>query len=120
MKTAEAAYAGLLHAAQPVPLWPSLNADGVEDSLTNTPLAARALVEVADFASRLCAIELLVAARAVELRAIAARLGPPMQDAFEAVRALSAPLEADRPLGTDIERVATAARSGAFHRGGVA
>ncbi len=107
MKVAEALVAEIAHLAQPVAIWPSLNADGVEDSLTNAPLAAKNLWKLLAAARRLVAIELIVACQAAELRDLAA-LPPALEALHGQVRALVPPLEADRPLGSEIERLAEA------------
>lgn len=105
MKTAEALVAEIAHAAQPPAIWPSLNAMGVEDTLSTGPVAARALGEVAEHVARLTALELIVAAQAVDMRECAGALGPAMADCHARVRALSRPLEEDRPLTDDLKRV---------------
>jgi histidine ammonia-lyase len=64
-------------------------------------------------AERIVAIELLAAAQGLEfLRPL--RPGRGVARAWEAVRALAAPLDGDRPLTPDIERVAAAVRAGRF------
>jgi histidine ammonia-lyase len=80
----------------------------VEDTLSTGPVAARALGEVAEHAARLAALELIVAAQAVDLRGCAQALGPVMADCHARVRALSPPLEEDRPLSDDLDRVTQA------------
>jgi len=61
----------------------------------------------------LVAIESIVAAQAVDLRGVApASLGRGARDLYEAVRAVVAVLDEDRPLGPDIERVAATLRAG--------
>ncbi len=114
MKTAEAIVSDVVHAAQPVAIWPSINADGVEDSMTATPTAARALLNAVDRMRYLAAIELLVAAQAVDLRGVAGDLGGPMQRLYGFVRDVSAPIHADRPLGRDIETLAERVGDGAL------
>jgi histidine ammonia-lyase len=114
LKTAEALAAELAHEAQPVAVWPSLNANGVEDCLSSAPVAVRALGRIADLSSRLTAIELMVAARAVEQRAVGHYLGPVMAKIFKAVRERSGAAIDDRPLGADVEALAGQIRTGAF------
>ena len=70
MKIAEALYAEIQHLAFPAPVWPSVNADGVEDGLTNAPLAAKNAVALIGKLRFLTAIELIVATQAVELRGV--------------------------------------------------
>ena len=107
MKVVEALVAEIVQQAQPVAIWPSLNADGVEDSLTNAPLAAKSLSQLLGNARRLVAIELIVACQAAELRGLTA-LPPALEILYGKVRTLVPPLEADRPLGREIERLAAA------------
>ena len=107
MKVVEALVAEIAQGAQPVALWPSLNADGVEDSLTNAPLAAKNLSRLFNSARRLVAIELIVACQAAELRDLTA-LPPALEALHGKVRTFVPPLEADRPLGNEIERMADA------------
>jgi histidine ammonia-lyase len=112
LKTAEAAAAGIAHAAQPAPIWPSVSADGIEDALTNTPVAADALRRIAADSGIVTAVELLVAAQAVALRGTG--LGPRLQSAVARIRAVSPPLDTDRALGEDIDTLAAQIASGAF------
>lgn len=127
LKPAEALRAEIIHLATPVPILPSHNADGVEDAATFAPLAARKFDDLLRLGEMLVAIELLVACQAIDLRAQkAARARPfdasritgeqrPLERAYQGVRALSPFIDADRPLGREIEAVATAlVRSGAL------
>ncbi len=114
MKLAEALLAELLQAAQPVPLWPSVNAEGVEDALTNAPLAARQGLRLLEAFERLLAIEALVAAQAVELRGCADSLSPALAPLLPGIRRHAAPLAEDRPLAAEVEALAAAFREGAL------
>lgn len=114
MKPAEALVAELTHAAQPVPVWPSVNANGVEDCLTGSPAAVKALARIAGHLQRLTAIELLVACQAVELRTQAGGLGGFLAQACADIREISPALKEDRPLGEDIERLAAAVTDSQF------
>lgn len=114
MKVAEAQLSELLHDAQPVAVWPSINANGVEDCITSAPTAVRALASVARASSTLSAIELIVASQAVELRDVKVQLGPYLAKVFQSVRDISAELGEDRPLGGDVIALARAAQSGLF------
>ena len=116
MKVAEALVMELTHAAQPAPIWPSVNANGIEDCLTGAPKAVRSLTEILDHLRRLTAVELLIACQAVELRECTTTLGPWLSEARTQIRVLSPALEQDRPLGADIDRLATAISSSAFTR----
>jgi len=104
MKTAEALTLELVHAAAPAPQWPSINADGVEDSLTATPIAAKALMTVLKRARLLTAIELIVAAQAIDLRGTAP--APLLAKMHARIRAISPGIENDRPLGDEINALA--------------
>jgi histidine ammonia-lyase len=64
-------------------------------------------------AERIVAIELLAGAQGLEyLRPL--RPGRGVARAYDAVRAVAAPLAGDRPLTADIERIAAAVRAGRF------
>ena len=107
-KTAEALLADIMHSAQPVPTWPSVSAAGVEDALTNAPLAARNLHQTADSFLRLAALEMLIACQAVDLRDSVADLGQGTRAAYDVLRAISPQLTEDRPLGHEIEALIAA------------
>ena len=114
MKTAEALCAEIRHLANPVAADARTGADGVEDDSTNAPLAARKLAEMVERWRLLVALELLMAAQAVDLTGVS-RLGRGTALAQEAVRRLVEPLDEDRPLGGDVERLtAEALASGAL------
>jgi histidine ammonia-lyase len=107
-KTAQALTLEIRHLAAPFAIHATVGADGVEDDSTG---AAQAALRVRDQLGRLrllVAIELVVAAQAVELAA-PARLGRGTEAAHRCVRELVAPLEDDRPLGADVERLAAEA-----------
>ncbi len=104
MKTVEALFAEISHAAAAPPIYPSFSADGLEDVACHTAIAAKALGRIADHWRRLIAIEMIVAAHAVELREV--EIAPALTDVLGNVRQISPPLSADRPLGTEIERLA--------------
>lgn len=104
MKTAEALHAEIRHLAQPVPNEPRWASDGVEDDTPNGFLAARQTAEAAWRLRKLLAIELLVAAQAVDLRE-GVRLGHGTAAAQAEVRKIVPALDDDRPLGRDVERL---------------
>jgi len=112
LKLAEDLAAEITQAAMPQPVWPSINANGVEDSLTSAPVAARTLTRITDLGRRLTAIELMVGAQAADLRGITADLGPPMTGLYRAIRALSPQIDTDRPLTNDMESLAKHIREG--------
>ncbi|WP_166417525.1 aromatic amino acid ammonia-lyase [Cochlodiniinecator piscidefendens] len=114
MKPAEAVLAELLHAAQPVSIWPSLNANGVEDCLSSAPAAVRALENVVSLSANLTAIEFIVAAQAIELRACQSSMGAHLSNSLSQIRNLSMPLVEDRPLSSDIRLLSDAIMQGKF------
>ena len=87
--------------------------EAIED---HAPMTLGAVDKLAQQLARvryLVAIESIVAAQAVDLRGVApASLGRGARDLYEAVRAVVAVLDEDRPLGPDIERVAATLRAG--------
>lgn len=87
-------------------------ADGIEDRTTMAPLAARRLEEMAALAARVVAIELVVAAQAVDLRR--ARLGGPMGRAHRLVRELVPFTGSGESLPPDLEPVVEAVVAGRF------
>ncbi|HKQ94983.1 MAG TPA: hypothetical protein VJS40_05205, partial [Aestuariivirgaceae bacterium] len=74
--------------------------------LTLAPLAIKKLAALLRSYELLIAIELVAGAQAVDL-AKPARVAPRLAEAHLAVRTLSPFIADDRPLGTEIERIAT-------------
>lgn len=112
MKTAEAWLAKLAHAAQPVPIWPSINANGVEDCLPNSPQSICALSTVTDCMRHLNALELLIAAQAIELRACQAEMAPFVQGTFTMVRMHAEALHIDRSFVRDVDKLVQVMQAG--------
>lgn len=104
MKTVEALFAEISHAAAPAPIYPSFSADGLEDVTCHTAIAAKALNRIADHWRRLIALEMIVAAQAIDLRAV--EIAPALKDARSMVRGVSRRFTDDRPLGGEIEALA--------------
>ncbi len=77
----------------------------VEDASTGAPLAAGRLNGLLERLRLLVALELVVAAQAVDLAGIET-LGRGTGAAYAVVRELVVPLESDKPLGADVGRVA--------------
>jgi histidine ammonia-lyase len=103
-KTIAALEAEIRHLALPASLLSLPSADGIEDF---APMTLRVVEKTGEIVVRLrylAAIELMVAAQAIELRAGVA-LGPPLRRAFDAVRAIVPLLDEDRPTAPDIERL---------------
>lgn len=111
IKTAVSLTVEIRHRAAPTAVDPRVGADGVEDDSTNAVQGALRLHEQLDRLRLLVALELVCAAQAVEL-AGAERLGTGTAAAYAVVRELVEPLDDDRPLGPDVERVAGSALTG--------
>jgi histidine ammonia-lyase len=107
LKVSDALASEIAHGAAPVSLDARAGAEAVEDGSTGAPLAAGRLAGLLERLRLLAAVELLVAARAVELAGIET-LGRGTGAAYAVVRGVAAPLEGDRPLGADVERIAGA------------
>jgi histidine ammonia-lyase len=105
LKVTDALAAEIAHGAAPASLDSRAGAEAVEDASTGAPLAAGRLAGLLERLRLLCAVELLVAAQAVDLAGIET-LGRGTAAAYSAVRGVAKPLEGDRPLGPDVERVA--------------
>jgi histidine ammonia-lyase len=104
-KPALALVAAIRHAAAPFAIGSSVNAESVEDDATNSALAVLRLDGQLDLLARLLALELVVAAQAVDLAAPPA-LGQGTRAVHARVREQVPPLEHDRPLGPEVEKVA--------------
>jgi histidine ammonia-lyase len=109
--------------AQPVSfeLTSTAHAEGIEDRTTMAPLAARRVAEMTELGCTIVAIELAVAAQAVQLRSL--RQGTGTARALAAVRRDVPFLDAGDHV-PDVTGLATAVRSGRFGRdvltGGIA
>jgi histidine ammonia-lyase len=99
--------------AQPVSfeLASTTQAEGIEDRMTMAPLAARRLAEMVALGERIVALELVVAAQAVELRP-GHRLGAGTRRAFERVRERVPFTAAGTTLAPDLEPVRDLVRAG--------
>jgi len=91
--------------AQPVSfeLSSTTQARGIEDRTTLAPLAARRLGEQVELGARALAIELVVAAQAIDLRG-ERRLGAGTRTAYELVRSVAAFTGEGEALPADLER----------------
>jgi histidine ammonia-lyase len=99
--------------AQPVSfeLVSTTHAEGIEDRITLAPLSARRLAEMVSLGERLLAIELVVAAQAVDLRGrlpLGAGTGP----AYERVRKLIPFCDEGDPIPSDLEPLVELIRGG--------
>lgn len=110
LKVADALAAELVHAAAPTCIGVRAGSD-VEDDATGSLLATRRLAAMLERLRLLLALQLVVAARAVEL-ARPEPLGRGTAAAQAVVSGLVPALDEDRPLGADVERVAEALASG--------
>jgi histidine ammonia-lyase len=91
----------------------SSKAEGIEDRTTMAPLSARRLAEMADLAARVVALELFVAAQAVDLRR-PARLGDGTGRALRLVRELARFTARGQTPQADLEPLVDAVRAGQF------
>jgi histidine ammonia-lyase len=98
----------------------SLKCDGIEDRATMAPLAARRLAEMTGLCARVAAIELVVAAQAVDLRALGPKgrcqLGLGTGRAYRMVRDLVPFTRADDTLPADLEPVVELVTRGGLHQ----
>ncbi len=86
---------------------------GKEDHVSMGMTSALKLRSIVDLTENLVAIELLVAAEGLEHRR-PLKSGTGVENAFATVRKFAPPLTQDRPLASDIARVAKAIRRGDF------
>jgi histidine ammonia-lyase len=115
-KTADALVVEIRQRTAPFSVHPTISADAVEDDSTSALQAALRTREQIERVWRLLAIELAVAAQAVDLAAPAA-LGVGTAITHAAVRDYVDPMDEDRALGPEVERLAvTLLRSGELGR----
>jgi histidine ammonia-lyase len=105
LKVADALAAEIAHGAAPATLASLSGTDAVEDAATGAPLATMRLSGLLERFRLLTALELVVAAQAVDLAQVE-ELGAGTSAIHAVVRELVEPMLADRPLGGDVERVA--------------
>ena len=86
-------------------------ADGVEDHAPQGPAVVAKTDRLLALAARVTAIELLVAAQAVDLRG-STLASEPLRALHAAVRATSATVDDDRPLGGELEQLTGQVRRG--------
>jgi histidine ammonia-lyase len=116
-KTLTAVWAQMRHLANPGSLDYFPVSEAVEDHATMALLVAEKLGAMVQHAHVLVAVELIVAAQALDLRGMAAgRIADAARAAYDRVRASVATLDADRPLGPDIDAIALQVRASAFAR----
>jgi histidine ammonia-lyase len=107
------AEARLLAAPVSFELASSTHAEGIEDRMTLAPLAARRLAQMVELGERLVAIELVIAAQAVDLRDPPA-LGAGTRRAYELVRERIPFTDTLDPLPQDLEPVRDLIRTGSL------
>jgi histidine ammonia-lyase len=110
-KTAAALEAEIRHLALPLGSMTLPVADGVEDYAPMTPRIVEKTGAIAGHLLRLAAIELVVAAEAVDLRG-SVRLGAGTARAQDFVRRHVARLDDDRPMGREFEALAVQLAAG--------
>ncbi len=114
-KTGQALVAEIRLLAQPASIDPRMGAEGVEDDSSNAPLAVRKLADILERMRLLLAIEMLEAAQAIDLRR-PPRMGRAAEAAYALIRSVASPLDADRPLGAEVEKVAAVVADGDLGR----
>jgi histidine ammonia-lyase len=102
-KTLAALRAECRHRANPASLDFTPVANGVEDHSPQTPLALRKAATLCQSLRGILAIEMMVAAQAIDLRVPAPVLGAPLAAAHGAIRAHVPRLDDDRSLGSEVE-----------------
>jgi histidine ammonia-lyase len=103
-KTAQALALEIRHLAAPFSIMPTIGADSVEDDSTGATHAALRVRDQIERMRLLAAIELIVAAQAVDL-AVPSPLGAGTAAAHAAVRDWVDPVQEDRPVGPDVEHI---------------
>jgi histidine ammonia-lyase len=85
----------------------SVKGEGIEDRATMAPLSARRLADMVQLCARVAAIELVVAAQAIDLRALSSADGGPLglgtDRAYRMIRELVPFTRADGTLPADLE-----------------
>jgi len=105
-KTISALEAEIRHMALPASFAPLPAADGVEDQASMAPTVISKTAAIVERLRYLAAIELMLAAQAVELADVRASLGTGTAAAYALVRRLVEPLTDDRAPSPDINRLA--------------
>ena len=111
-KTAVALYGEIRRHANPAGLDQFAVSETVEDHSAQAPLVYAKLSDQLAAFERLVALEMLVAAQAVDLRK-PARLGARSAALHAAIREAVPPLEEDRESGRDVEKIVALLRAGA-------
>jgi len=97
----------------------SVKGEGIEDRATMAPLSARRLAEMVSLCARVAAIELVVAAQAIDLRALGSDvqsdLGLGTGRAYRMIRELVPFTQADGTLPADLEPLVERVSRGDLH-----
>jgi len=117
-KTLTAIWGDIRRLANPASLDFLPVSEQIEDHATQTLSVVEKLDSLVSCVRYLVAIELVVAAQAIDLRRLdQATLGSGPRRAYERVRSAVPMLDDDRPLGPDIDRVEALVRAGRFGSG---
>jgi histidine ammonia-lyase len=117
-KTAASLETEIRRLAQPAMLFSGPVADGIEDMASMAPRVVAKIAEAFDHMAKLVAIEVMVAAQAIDLRA-PSRIAPKIAAIHLKIRSVVPKLHEDRPTGRDIEALAREIRAGLLDfRGG--
>ena len=108
-----AAEALLLAAPVSLHLVSTTQAEGIEDRMTMAPLGARRLAEMLELGARVVAVELTIAAQAVDLRGDSP-LGDETAAAHRLVRSVISEQRKGEPVPQDLEPLVELVRSGAL------
>ena len=93
----------------------SVKGEGIEDRATMAPLSARRLADMVSLCARVAAIELVVAAQAIDLRALKSELGLGTGRVHHLVRELVPFTQADGTLPADLEPLVELVSRGDLH-----
>jgi histidine ammonia-lyase len=107
-KTAQSLTLEIRQRAAPLAIHPTVGGDGVEDDSTGSLQAGLRVREQLERLRLLIALELLVAAQAVDLAGVA-QLGAGTAAAQRCVREVVEQVTEDRPVGPEVERLAAGA-----------
>src|SRR5712691_9183652 len=94
----------------------SVKGEGIEDRATMAPLSARRLADMIQLCARVAAIEFVVAAQAIDLRAPGESLGQGTGRAYRMVRELVPFTQADGTLPADLEPLVDLVTGGVLTR----
>ncbi|HEX6138588.1 MAG TPA: aromatic amino acid lyase [Casimicrobiaceae bacterium] len=114
-KTLTALWSEVRHLANPASLDFLPVSEGVEDHAPMAPCTVEKLASMLERLRYVVAIEMLVAAQAIDLRELdPGTLGAGARAAHARVRETVAMLDVDRPLGPDVDAIAARIAAGAF------